>query len=207
MPHPYDRIVQATVVGDLHGEETNNVMNFGVNGSETLIVQLAVAIVTCLISTFKPMAAEEWTLTKVQLRTLWPVLTDPVDHIHGATVQGAGLPGSPSFVANLMRIRTGLGGRSNRGRNFWPGVIENDVTRSRLTDAGYDKFLSFCSCLASSFIAAGAEDSIPFEIGVLSRTNAKKPGQTIETAFTPATSITPVREVARMGSRKIGVGS
>lgn len=207
MPHPFNRIVQATIVGSLHGQETNNVLHFGVNPAEILLTQLAVAIVTCLVSTFRPMAGDDWLLEKVTVRELYPNLSDPVDYIHNVTVAGTGLPSSPSFVANLARIRTGLGGRRNRGRIFLPAVVENDVTSSRLTDSAMTKFQAFCACLVGQFVKQGELAAPDFEIGVLSRTKAKEVGQTIETAFTPATSITPVREVARMGSRRIGHGS
>lgn len=207
MPHPFNRIAQATIVGRLHGQETNNVLHFGVNPAEIALIQLAVIIVGCIVSSFRPMAGDDWSLEKITVRELWPNLSDPVDYIHNVSVAGTGLPSSPSFVANLMRMRTGLGGRSNRGRTFWPAVIENDVTSSRLTDAGYDRFVTFCNCLRDAFIKQGELAAPDFEIGVLSRTRAAAVGNTIETAFTPATSLTPVREVARMGSRRIGNGS
>jgi hypothetical protein len=207
MPAPFPRIVQATVVGKLHGQETNNVLHFGTSDMEAILIQLAVAIVTCLISTFRPMTSDEWVLEKVVVRELHPELGDPIDYIHNVAVAGTGLPTSPSFVAYLMRIKTGKGGRSNRGRTFWPGVIENDVTKSLLTDGSMDKFVAFCNCLRDAFIKQGELAEPTWNLGVLSRTRAAIPPNTISSAFTPATSLVPVREVARMGSRKVGVGS
>lgn len=207
MPPPYPRIVQATVVSKLHDQECNNVLHFGTSDLEAILLQLGIAVVTCLVSTFRPMTSDEWVLDKIVLRELYPDLSDPVEYIHNVTVQGTGLPTSPSFCANLMRVRTGKGGRSNRGRVFWPGVIENDVTKSRLTDGGMDKFVAFCNCLRDAFIKQGELAEPTWNFGVLSRTRAKLVGQTLSSAFTPATVLVPVREVARMGSRKVGVGS
>lgn len=207
MPHPYNRIAQATIVSRLHGQECNNVLHFGVNPAEIALIQLAVAIVTCLVSTFRPMTSDEWVLQQVNVREIWPNLGDPVEYIHTSAVSGTGLPTSPSFVAYLMRVRTGKGGKSNRGRHFFPGVVENDVTQSRLTDSSMEKFLAFCNCLRDAFIRQGELAAPDFEIGVLSRTRAKIVGQSAETAFTPATQLVPVREVAVMRSRRIGHGS
>lgn len=205
MPQPFTAVAQCVIVGKLHGQDTNNVLHFGANGVEPNLQQLLADILDCIVTAFRPAASDEWSLTKVTGRILAPQLTDPIDLIPANAVTGSGLPANPSFVANLIRINTGLGGRTHRGRIFLPASIENDVTASRLTDAGYAKLVAFAACLAGKFIKGGV-DNPPWEIGVLSRTNAKKEGQTIITAFTAAVKLTPVREVARMGSRKIGHG-
>jgi hypothetical protein len=207
MPAPFPRVVQATVVSKLHDQECNNVLHFGTSDLEAILLQLGVAIVTCLVSTFRPMTSDEWVFEKVVLRELHPELSDPVEYIHNVTVQGTGLPTSPSFCANLMQIKTGKGGRSNRGRTYWPGVIENDVTKSRLTDGGMDKFVAFCNCLRDAFIKQGELAEPTWNLGVLSRKKASTPPNTVSSAFVPATALVPQRIVARMGSRKVGVGS
>jgi hypothetical protein len=89
-----------------------------------------------------------------------------------------------------------------------PAVIANDVNQSKLTDNGLAKLVAFAACMAGKFIkAANAVDNPPWEIGVLSRTQAKVQGETLETSFTPATVLTAQRVVGVMRSRRIGHGN
>jgi hypothetical protein len=208
MPHPYTKIVQATIVGVLHGQETNNVLHFGGNGVDPALAALLADILDCIVTAFRPAASNEWALTKVSGRPLFPQLGDPIDLFPNAPVTGSGLPAETSFSANIIRINTGLGGRRHRGRMFMPAVIANDVNQSKLTDNGLAKLAAFAACLAGKFIAApGAVDQKVWEIGVLSRTQAKAEGQTMETGFTPATVLTAQRVVGVMRSRRIGHGN
>jgi hypothetical protein len=208
MPHPYNRIVQAVIVGLLHGQETNNVLHFGGNGTEPNLNQLLADILDCIVTTFKPAASSEWTLTKISGRPLFPQLGDPIDLFPTTAVAGTGLPAETSFSANIIRINTGLGGRRHRGRIFMPAVIANDVNQSKLTDNGLAKLVAFAACMAGKFIKApNAVDNPAWEIGVLSRTQAKVQGETLETSFTPATVLTAQRVVGVMRSRRIGHGN
>jgi hypothetical protein len=208
MPNPFTKIVEVTIAGTLHGQETNNVLHFGGNGAEPNLNQLLTDVLDCIVTAFKPAASSEWSLVKVAGRPLFPTLGDPLDKFPAAPVTGTGLPAETSFSANIIRINTGLGGRRHRGRMFLPGVIANDVQQSKLTDSGLAKLVTFAACLAGKFIkASGAVDFPAWEIGVLSRTTAKTAGQTIETGFTPATVLTPQRVVGVMRSRRIGHGN
>lgn len=208
MPKPFTRIVQVTIAGTLHGQETNNVLHFGGNGAEPNLNQLLADVLDCIVTAFKPAASSEWTLTKVSGRPLFPTLGDPIDLFPTGTVTGTGLPAETSFSANIIRINTGLGGRRHRGRMFLPAVIANDVNQSKLTDNGIAKLVTFAACLVGKFIhLPDAIDQKMWELGVLSRTTAKATGETIETAFTPATTLTPQRVVGVMRSRRIGHGN
>jgi hypothetical protein len=207
MPNPFSAVGQVTVEGVLHGQQTVNVLHFGANAPEPNWDQLITDILDCINTALKAATSSEWTLTKLTHRRLFPTLGDPVDHFPAVAIAGTGLPSETSFSANIIRINTGLGGRRHRGRMFLPGVIANDVNQSRLTDNGLAKLVVFAACMAGKFIKApGAVDNPSFEIGVLSRTTAKEAGQTIETAFFPATSLNPQRVVGVMRSRRIGHG-
>lgn len=207
MPNPFPVIGQVTIEGVLHGQQTVNVLHFGSNGAEPNWNQLIADILDCIMTALRPATSDQWSLVKMTHRRLFPTLGDPTDHFPVAAVSGTGLPSEISFAANIIRINTGLGGRRHRGRMFLPGVIANDVQLSRLTDNGLAKLVAFAVCMAGKFIKApGAVDNPPFEIGVLSRTTAKEAGQTIETAFTPATALNAQRVVGCMRSRRIGHG-
>jgi hypothetical protein len=207
MPKPFNSVGQVTIEGVLHGQQTVNVLHFGANTPEPNWNQLIADILDCITTALKPATSSEWTLTKLTHRVLFPQLGDPSDHFPGVAIAGTGLPSETSFSANIIQIRTGLGGRRHRGRMFLAGVIANDVQQSRLTDNGLAKVVAFAACMASKFVRnPGILDNPPFEIGVLSRTTAKEQGNTIETGFTPATNLIAQRVVGVMRSRRIGHG-
>jgi hypothetical protein len=196
-----------TIEGVLHGQQTVNVLHFGANAPEPNWNQLIADILDCITTALRPATSSEWTLTKLTHRRLFPNLSDPEDHFPAVATAGTGLPSETSFSANIIQIRTGLGGRRHRGRMFLPGVIANDVNQSRLTDNGLAKLVAFAACMAGKFIHLPADvDQKAFEIGVLSRTQAKVQGETLESAFTPATNLVAQRVVGVMRSRRIGHG-
>lgn len=199
-------IVQVVVKGQLHGQETNNVLHFGATGLEPNYAQLLLDIIDCIFTALRPALTEEWSLTMCTARQLWPVKLDPIEQIPPQATAGTGLPGGVSFSAYLVRIRTGLGGRTNRGRFYIAGTVENDVNLSRLTDAGLARLVTFVNCMIGKFISAEGSTKA-FEIGVLSRKELAAVGATHQTAFTEAKNLVPVREVASMRSRKIGHGN
>jgi hypothetical protein len=207
MPHPFTSIGQVTIEGSLHGQQTVNVLHFGANGAEPNWNQLITDILDCITTALRPATSSDWTLTKLTHRVIHPQLGDPVDHFPAVATAGTGLPAEVSFAAQIVRINTGLGGRRHRGRMFLAGVVANDVQQSKLSDAALARLVAFAACMAGKFIKAdGAVDNPAFEIGVLSRTQAKDAGQTLETAFTPATALNAQRVVGCMRSRRIGHG-
>lgn len=207
MPNPFQAIGEVTINGTLHGQQTVNVLHFGANGAEPNWDALITDILSCITTALRPAVSSDWTLDKLTHRRIWPTLGDPVDHFPAAATAGTGLPAEVSFAAAIIRINTGLGGRRHRGRMFIPGVVANDVNKSQFTDVALARLVVFAACMAGKFIKApGAVDNPAFELGVLSRTQAKVQGETLQTAFTPAVALTPQRVVGVMRSRRIGHG-
>jgi hypothetical protein len=67
------------------------------------------------------------------------VSVQPLDGVSGATifpteaVGGDPDPPTPDSCAFVTTLRTALAGRSNRGRMFWPGQVNNQVNSDRFT--------------------------------------------------------------------------
>lgn len=200
-------IVKVVVKGRIHGQETNNVWHFGATGVEPAYLQLILDVIDCIFTTLYPATSEDWTLEMVTAQQLWPQKLDPIEHV---PVQPAnpsrGLPAQASFVAYLVRIRTGLGGRTNRGRMYLAGAVENDVNLSRLSDGAMTKLAAFVACMVGKFISTEGAGKA-FEIGILSRKELSAVGATEQLSFTEARQLIPVREVKSMNSRKIGHGN
>lgn len=198
-------IAELVVKGRLHGQETNNVMHFGFTGLEPQYAALALAVINCIFTALRPAITEDWTLEMVTVRELWPVKRDPVEVQPQQATAGTGLPGGVSFSSYLIRKRTGLGGRTNRGRIYVAGTIENDVNASRLTDAGLARLQVYVQCLIDTFIPTPGNPKT-WELGVLSRKELKAAGATAQTSFTECSNLIAIREVKSMRSRQIGHG-
>ncbi len=204
---PFQRVVQVVIKGRLHSQETNNVLHFGTNTVNPNYIQLLLDIIDCL-RTSRAMFTDQFTVEKLTARELFPVPLDEIEQSPNPALVGSGLPGLPSFNAALISLSTGLGGRSNRGRIFMPGLITNDTASSKITAVGLPKWQAFITCMIGKFIAADPNvDSIPFHWCVLSRKNS---GVNYATAGAAAVAVRSVQikdVIATMHSRKLGVGS
>lgn len=203
-------IIQAVVRGFVQGQDYRNVLHFGtdagVNDADysAILAALGLAIMQCFTEVLLPELPSTCGVDHVGCKRIFPALTDEVLNATGAGVGGTATAGLPSFVATKMEIRTGGGGRRNRGRIYLFPPTEADTTDSFLAQAGNDLFAAFITCLAGKFIGAGA--TTPYRLGVLSRKSISE-GQTIQQAWKPATSLTVSNTLAIMGRRKQGVGS
>jgi len=203
----YSRIVQVVIKGRLHNQETNNVLHFGTNTVNPVYLNLLLDIIDCL-RTNRAAFSDQLKVEKLTARELFPVPLDEIEKTPDPELVGNGLPALPSFNAALISLSTGLGGRSNRGRLFMPGVIANDVSSSKLTSGGLAKWQAFVTCMVGKFVGAAENvDQVPFNWGVLSRKNSGVNFATAGDAFHRIRTATAKDVVATMHSRKMGVGS
>lgn len=203
----YARIVQVVIKGRLHSQETNNVLHFGTNTVNPAYLQLLLDIIDCL-RTNRAMFSDQLTIEKLTARELFPVPLDEIELTPDPALVGSGLPALPSFNAALISLSTGLGGRSNRGRLFMPGVIANDVANSKISSTGLAKWQAFVACMIGKFVGSAEDvDQKTFNWGVLSRKNSGVNFATANDAFHRVKSAQAKDVVATMHSRKLGVGS
>lgn len=203
----YARIVQVVIKGRLHSQETNNVLHFGTNTVNPIYLNLLLDIIDCL-RTSRAMFSDQFTVEKLTARELFPVPLDEIEKSPDPALVGSGLPALPTFNAALISLSTGLGGRSNRGRIFMPGVIANDTANSKITSTGLPKWQAFITCMIGKFVGAAENvDQVPFNWGVLSRKNSGVNYATAGDAFHRVRSAQIKDVIATMHSRKLGVGS
>jgi len=203
----YARIVQVVIKGRIHSQETNNVLHFGTNAVNPNYLQLLLDIIDCL-RTSKAMFSDAFTVEKLTARELFPVPLDEIEQSPNPALVGSGLPALPSFNACLISLSTGLGGRSNRGRIFMPGLIANDTANSKITAVGLPKWQAFLTCMIGKFIGAVDNvDAVVFNWGVLSRKKSGVNYATADAGFTRIRSAQVKDVIATMHSRKLGVGS
>lgn len=210
MPGPYTGHAEVRIVGEIHGSECINVMHFATHqvindGNQAdLLLVLAAAMLACAVDTLLPAVTSDYTLHRVDARFLSPALTDPVEAAAPAGSVGQRGPTSVSFTSSLLNLKTGGGGRRGRGKTFLPPAGEADVANS-VNDAPTMALLAaFIACVVGKFVGeAGSEEWV---LGILSKTSIKE-GSSFDASFRDVATITAKDVVAKIGSRKKGVGA
>lgn len=202
---------QLRILGEIHGQETVNVMNFGCTTEVSdagdwpgLLNSLATAMLACAVDALLGAVSSDWTLKSVDAKLLSPEVTDPVSVIPEGAAVGELSPTSVSFAASLIQIRTGGGGRRGRGRVFLPPAGESEIVNSELDSGTMTLLAAFVACVVGKFVGGSATES--WRLGILSRKGLATSSNNFTTSFREATSLTPVQNVAVMGSRKKGHG-
>src|SRR5689334_19419962 len=102
------RGAEVRIVGELHGSITNNVFHFATDevvndeGSlDTVIQQLAEAMLQCAIDTLLQVVTSEWKLLRVEATRVFPVRADPFIATAPDNTVGSLGPTSVSFAASL----------------------------------------------------------------------------------------------------------
>lgn len=212
MAAPWVAGAQARIIGEIHGQQTVNVINFATNDQindegnlDTILLALAQAILDCALTTLLPAVTADWKLVRCDAKRIYPTPSDPIIATAPANSVGALGATSASFLASLISVRTGGGGRRGRGRMFLPPAGEANIAQSAIDGPTLVLLTAFAACLAGKFLGAGP--STPWRMGVYSRKNDADATGTFDNSFRVATSLNPVADVACMRSRRKGHGA
>lgn len=208
---PLAHIAQVTIKGKIDNQDYRNVLHFGsdVTGFDTdpnvILLALAVAAFDCFVTILLPELGSNVRLDGASAKRIFPAVTDEVFNADGAGVGGLTQNTLPAFCSQQIDVKTGGGGRRNRGRIFLPPPTEATQAQGTLDTTGLALLTEFCQCFVGKFL--GVAGTSEWQFGVLSRAAIEKDNAAINVAFKPATSITPVGLVAVQRRRKIGKGS
>lgn len=212
MAAPWSRGAIGRIIGKLQGQDCINVFTFATNtvvndppAMDTLLLQIAEALLECALQTLLPGVTSDYTLIACDARLIYPTPGDPVIATANAGSVGELASTNVSFAASLMNIRTGVGGRSGRGRKFLPPPGDGNITNSAIDPGTIQQLTEFALCLAGKFI--GANKTTDWDLGVLSRKIAGANNAAFDQGFRIATQLSPVQQVAMLGSRKVGRGA
>lgn len=212
MAAPWTAGAQCRIHGELHGQQTVNVLNFATNASildqaglDTLLLELAVAVGECVIDTLLGAVTVDWRAVSTDAKRIYPTVSDPIINTFAAAQLGSKSTTSVSFAASLLSLRTGGGGRKGRGRLFLPPPGEAEISQSALDAGTVTALVAFATCLAGKFL--GASPTTPWRLGVLSRKTAGPTLAAFDTGFRMCTQLSPVVDVACMRSRRKGHGA
>jgi len=211
MPPPYTAHAECRIVGELHGQETINVLHFATHtvvndpGSlDALLLQLAQALHDCVVQFLLPAVTSNWRFVQTDARRISPTPSDPVLSTGLPENVGELSEVSHSVSATLVNVRTGSGGKSGRGRMFLPPPGDGSITASTIDGPALVLIAAFTGCVATKFM--GANKTTDWILGVLSRKQATAVGGTFDNAFREATSLNIAADLAVMTSRRKGNG-
>lgn len=211
-PGNWGSIAEVRVVGTLHGSQTVNVWHFATDeivndppSLDTILLQLAEAMLECVITTLLPAVTQDWKPVQVEAKRIFPAHSDPILATADAAAQGELGPASVSFASSLVNVRTGQGGRSGRGKKFLPPPGEAQTLNSEMDGPTLQLITEFLLCVAGKFM--GANPTTPWHLGVFSRKLSQGVGHDANSGFQVASSLNPTAKLAIMSSRKKGVGS
>jgi hypothetical protein len=213
MPAPWNAGAVARIVGEMHGSQVINVIHFATNAQindddnlDDVLLELAQALLECAITTLLPAVSSDYRLIQCDAKRIHPVASDPIVATAPAGSVGELGVASASFIATLVNVRTGGGGKRGRGRMFLPPAGETETQQSQIDGPTMALVAAFLTCLAGKFLGANATTA--WRLGVFSTKQFKElAGGGFDNAFRVATSLNPKQDVACMRSRKKGHGA
>lgn len=212
MAAPWSLGVRVRIIGKLHGQDCINVYHFATNtvvndapSTDALILALLTAFLLCITDQLLAAVTSDYKLTGVEGTAIFPTKGDPIFLAADPGAQGALSPTSTSFIATLVQIRTGIGGRTHRGRNFLPPAGEANTANSVLDADTKQQLIAFVNCVIGKFM--GQNPSTDWRLGVWSRKGTTKTDTKFNENFTQGTSMIVNEVSAVMGTRKVGRGS
>ena len=205
-------------VGDLYrtavqynvaGQSNVNVMYFkqtkpmGQNNAQDFATEVAPLVRDLFVPIIADPRSLAITLTCTLVARLFSDVGESTAQINVNTPSpGLALPPANAMV---LRIRTGLSGRTRRGRIFLGGVPASWITAGQLNTVGrvpYDNFMS--SFIANFF---GDDPLSGAQLGVFSRSRYAIISNPFDDYWKPAVQLQIPPAVATMRSRKVGVGA
>lgn len=211
-PGNWVRGAQLRIIGEIHGQQTVNVLHLGTDtvaddpGSlNTVLLALAEAMRDCVVEFLLPAVTSDWRFVRTDAKEIFPTQTDPIV-VSGTPAQVGELSAaSHSFAASLVNLRSGQGGKRGRGRIFLPPPGEGQTANSLIDEPTLVLIAAFTACVAAKFMGAAPET--PWHLGILSHKDLTTLGGTFNNSFRVVASINPSAEAAVMRSRRRGHGN
>lgn len=133
---PVPKVIHAALNGTLHLEQVQNNLYFLVSGAEPTASEceaVADTVAGWWVTNLTPLLSSSYTLRNVTATSLHAAIAPQFVSTAGLPSPGASasaaLPGNSAYV---ISFRTGLAGRSARGRNYVPGLPENQVAGNQV---------------------------------------------------------------------------
>jgi hypothetical protein len=136
--------VRVVLEGSVDSQETDNDLAFSLPGGYILsdIQSLVTNLVDWFNLTFAVPLSRDWKTVAVHARALNVPAGFVVDVGTGGVIGGQDFEAAPNNVAATISFRTGIAGRSFRGRNYIPGIPNPVVTLNTLDSGWMDSMVA-----------------------------------------------------------------
>lgn len=160
---PVPNILQVEMLYSWAGQQIENVTYWwsegGWDASEALA--LHAALVQSYSDNVAPVVANTLSLNSVKYTDLSAETGFGVEYATGLPIVGAAGTGSlPNNCAFAIKFVTALRGRSYRGRNFVPGLVEGAVTNNEVNESWAFAWVTFFQEWALAAAALGASQHV-----------------------------------------------
>lgn len=156
-----------------------------------------------LLSRIAEHTSQDVLFTMISVQELWPEAKDPYQEVKAFNGQVAEAA-LPTVLAGVVSMRTGLAGRSNRGRKYFYGIPQSEVADSQLSQDYLLLVANKWAALHDRYKPGSA--LAPYTWGVLHKKLGGQPVPIGANSFTAANSVVARPYVATMRSRRPGHG-
>lgn len=144
------RVVQMNYNFDYQGEPCQNTLYFRlpVSVASVDIDELALALYQHWVAVAAPFVPDTVVLRNLEGHSLDSATAPIGGHSPAGPADGdLSSPAASNNVTIAVSFRTGLAGRSNRGRNYWIGLLESNIANNRLTPSVMTAIIGYYAAL------------------------------------------------------------
>lgn len=197
-------IIRGVVSGHLHGQLVENVFFFRAKNAGIPDNEIAATVRDKVVDQLNNDVSEQMVFERVKVQEIFPVMRDPFElPINMAGVQAG--EAAPSLVAGIVSLKTGLGGRRNRGRKYVAGLLRDNIDLSLIDQARVDSMQVSWNSINSWFAADNNLSNLTW--GILHRTLNGAPVPLSADSYVPITSVVVQRVAGSMRTRRPGRGA
>lgn len=197
-------IVRAVVKMTLHGQLCENVIHLKTRNADIPDNEIAATVRDKYWRLLNDEVSEQVTCDSISVQEIFPNAKDPFE-LAVAEVGAQVGDAIPTSVAAVVAMKTGLGGRPNRGRKYIPGLLMTNCENSRIDDARFASLQAVMENINAWFQTAQAQSNLWW--GILHRRLNGQPVPLGANSFVPVTSVLLRRILGTMRSRIPGHGN
>lgn len=197
-------IVRSVIIQRLHNQLVENVFYFRTKNADIPDSEIATTIRNEVWRHFDDNISAEVTCEAITVQELFPVARDPYELAVGEVGAQEG-DAMPAANAVVVALKTGLGGRRNRGRKYIAGYKADDTENSRLIDTALAATQADWDTINTFFQVGNSLSNLTW--GVVHRSLAGAPVPLTADSYVPITSVVVRPVIGTMRSRLPGHGA
>jgi hypothetical protein len=199
-----DAIIRAVSKGHLHGQLIENVFFLKAKNAGIPDFEIADTVRDKIVNEIQKSVSEQMVFESCTVQEIFPTARDPFELTYNKVGLQVG-EATPSLVAAVISLKTGLGGRRNRGRKYVAGLLRDNIDQSLIDQARVDSMQTEWNSINSWFAAGNNLSNLTW--GILHRSLNGQPVPLSNDSYVPVTSVVVQRVAGSMRTRRPGRGA